>query len=343
VNALRAVVAILCSSAAVLAGCASGPSSPTDTGGTTADSGVRLVFRAAPIDEAAIVAIIPLGNLNPPGHTLPTDHIYVNNRRAGESVPPPAPVYAPGDGTVRWILRLGAESKIGVGVGSYTYYLDHVELDPSIREGATLTAGQRVGQLSSLTYGVDLGVFNDNHTNFFANPARYPGESLHGEKPLQFYEEPLRSRLYARVQRLGSDLDGRFDLDVNGYLVGNWYLEGLPAAGSGGASAWSQHLAFVYDNYDPTSIRVAIGGTLGMIGAFAVNADALDPAGVSPSTGRVAYRLRLGGGPGIPGPPDQRGLLVAQMIGVDRIRVEVFAGSQASDAEFTSAARTYVR
>ncbi len=295
------------------------------------------------MDESLIVAIIPLGNLNPPGHTIPTDHIYINNRGVGQPPQPQPVIYAPGDGTVRWIIRSGSEAQIGIGVGSYTYYLGHVELDPAIREGMTVTAGQPVGQLGSITYGVDLGVFNDNHTNFFANPARYSANTLHGEKPLQFYQEPLRSRLYGRVQRLGSDLDGRFDLDVNGYLVGNWYLEGLPAASSALASGWSQHLAFVYDNFDPTSIRVSIGGTLAMTGAYAVHAGAPDPASVSPSSGRVAYRLYLSGAPGFPPPPQQLGLAIVQMLASDRIRVEVFQGSTAADAEFTSNARTYVR
>ena len=78
-------------------------------------------------------------------------------------------------------------------------------------------------------------------------------------------------------------------------------------------------------------------------GAFAVSAAAPDPQTVSAATGKVAYRLFLSGAPGFAPPPDQRGLLIVQMLDSARIRVEVFAGSTASDAEFTSAARVYVR
>ena len=35
------------------------------------------VFTSLPTDLAQVSAIVPLGNLNPAGHTLPTRHIYV--------------------------------------------------------------------------------------------------------------------------------------------------------------------------------------------------------------------------------------------------------------------------
>ena len=72
---------------------------------------------------------------------------------------------------------------------------------------------------------------------FFVNPLRYPSTTVHGDAPLPYFDEPLRSRLYARVQRIGGDLDGRFDFDVAGRLVGNWILEGLAVNESAVASA----------------------------------------------------------------------------------------------------------
>jgi hypothetical protein len=235
------------------------------------------------------------------------------------------------------------EAKIGIVVGSSTYYLDHVQLDGSITEGTMLTAGQRIGQSGSLTYGIDLGVFSSLKKNFFINPARYPPESVNGDAPLKYFEEPLRSRLYALVYTASGDRDGRFDYDVSGYLAGNWFLEGLPVEQSGNFTAWPQHLAFVYDNYDPSSIRVSIGGTLGMVGAYAVQAGAPDPRTVSAATGKVAYQLTIGVPPGATPDPAKKGLLIVQMLDASRIRVEVFSGSQAADADFTSAARIYVR
>ena len=35
-------------------------------------------FTTYPVDFERIRSITPLGNLNPPGHTFPTDHMYFN-------------------------------------------------------------------------------------------------------------------------------------------------------------------------------------------------------------------------------------------------------------------------
>ena len=66
-----------------------------------------LVFRAAPIDTARILMIIPLGNINPRGHTLPTDHIYFRVADPNGGQTPEArrtAFFAPGDGIVRDVI-----------------------------------------------------------------------------------------------------------------------------------------------------------------------------------------------------------------------------------------------
>ena len=62
--------------------------------------------------------------------------------------------------------------------------------------------------------------------------SRYSSETLHGDAPLKYFAEPLRSSLHA----------------------------------------------FVFDNYDPSSIRVSIGGTLAgeILSAAAFTAAARD-------------------------------------------------------------------
>ena len=300
------------------------------------------MFRASPLDEGDIRFIVPLGNLNPPGHTFPSDHIYFYNRIPPAPPDAPVPVRAPGDGTVQFVLAMGVESQVGVRTGSFIYYLDHVVLDPAIKPGVVVTAGQQIGVTGSTAYGIDLGVINEQKTVFFVNPLRYPSTTVHGDAPLPYFEEPLRSRLYARVQRIGGDLDGRFDFDVAGRLVGNWFLEGLAVNESAIASAWSRHLAFVYDNYDPSRVRVAVGGTLPLIGAFAVPATAPDPRDVSPSTGRIVYRLLGPGGAG-DAPGSQRGILAVEMIDASTLRVEALRDTTATDLPFSAAARRYVR
>jgi len=326
----RPLAAVL-SIAASLAACGGGADPSSD----------GVIFRVSPVDPTSIVYIIPLGNLNPPGHTLPTSHIYLNNRQDFVTPPPRSPVLAPADGEVKFIFRSGAEAKIGIKTDRVTYHLAHVELDGNIREGTAVTAGQRIGVTGSTSLGIDLGVINEDRTVFFVNPARYTDEERHGDAPLQYFEEPLRSQLYARVRRLGQDRNGRFDFDQSGRLAGNWFLEGLSASESSQPSGWPKQLAFVYDNYDPASIRVSVGGTLPLVGAFAVQPGALDPKDVTVTSGKVTYRLLVSAPTA--GPGRQVGVLIVQMVAAERTRVEITVGETLVDADFTGAAKTYIR
>jgi hypothetical protein len=326
----------------VLAGCGgssgtSNPAAPTQPAQEPALA-QTLVFSQSPIDVAAIEFVVPLGNLNPPDHTLPTDHVYFYHRLRN----PAAPVYdvvAPAGGLVREARR-GNDDVVRVQVtASATYYLGHVKLDPSIQQGLPIAAGQKLGTTSTLSYGLDVGLVNYDRTLSFVNPARYGDDTRNADSALRFFAEPVRSALYAKVDRRGGDLDGRIDFDVAGRLAGNWFLDGLPVGESTILGAGPKQLAFVRDVAEPDAVRISIGGTLAMEGVFAVPASLPDPANVGPGSGRVAYPLYIG----TPGSGPAAGLLVVEMIDAETIRAEAFAGSQQSDAAFTPAAQVYRR
>lgn len=341
----RVLLALGCAGA-LFAGCARSSVAPSSTGSGSAANGGGggapaagsgpLVFTAAPLELATVVEIVPLGNLNPPGHTLPTSHIYLYTRLTPQALPP-QPVYAPGDGVVQWIIRQADDAKVGVRRGALTYYVGHVVLDPSIREGSTLTAGQAIGLTNPVTYGIDLGVINPALTVAFLNPARYPIESLHGDAPLRYYEEPLRSQLYGRVRRNDSDKDGRFNFDIAGTLSGNWFHHTLPADESAVATGWGRHLAFVRDPAEPALVRIAVGGVLSQMGLFGVDLNAPDPAVVTVQSGLVRYALYRGLAPA------SVGTMLVEMQTADRIRVEITAAPVSAAPDFTSAAQIYVR
>lgn len=68
------------------------------------------VYTVSPIEPKYILSVVPLGNLNPPDHTIPTDHIYLtvknnNNIEPGSEVP----VYAPSDITISRITHQTAK------------------------------------------------------------------------------------------------------------------------------------------------------------------------------------------------------------------------------------------
>jgi hypothetical protein len=327
-----------------LAACSTAPSTPTtpspgnQPGAPVAPvSTGPLQFDQLPIEASAIEFVVPIGNLNPPGHTLPTDHAYFYHRLRNPNAPRYT-VVAPAAGTVRYITR-GADDAIGVQATATTmYYLGHVLVDSDVTIGSAVTTGQRLGLTSQLSFGLDLGVINDTVTVPFVNPSRYGPNTLHADSPLPYFAPALRGAVYAKVESLVSQNNGRIDFDRAGRLAGNWFLEGLAASDSGNVAAGPRQLAFVRDVLNPAAVRISIGGTLAMVGVFAIEPGAPDPVDVSVASGPIGYRLYFGDAAGQP-----QGLMMVEMTDDARLKAEVFPGSQASRAPFTDAAQTYLR
>lgn len=297
-----------------------------------------LVFTASPIAESAIRWITPLGNLNPPSHALPTDHIYFyfadpsNETAAGRRTT----FYAPAGGRVFAVIggAAGQESKLFIRATSKIwFYLDHLILSSAIANGAVITAGQALGT-SGTAYGVDLGVVNEARTlPGFVNPSRYTVDTLSADGPLKYFAEPLRSRLYARVERQGADLDGKIDFDVPGRLVGNWFITN------------SASLSFVYDTWDPNRVLISMGAGQ-LIGVFGIGAGEPNPRDVSVATGPVVYTLySTSNGPRGANPGNLVGQMRVQMTSDTQILWEVFGpnATPGSPTAFTSSVRTFTR
>jgi hypothetical protein len=90
---------------------------------------------------------------------------------------------------------------------------------------------------------------------------------------------------------------------------------------------------------DPAAPRISIGGILSMRGVYGVIQPAPDFSSVTPSTGKVAFRLNSPFG----FQHISVGLMIVQMVSSDTIRVETFPLLNASTADFDSAASTYTR
>ena len=274
-------------------GCGCGPTPPNlPTGPGT--------FTVAPIEVARITDLEPLGAMNPSPHTIPTDHVYFYYAWCPTCppIPPPLPVlpvYAPGSGQVVWILASAGQPDQKVQVqmtADFSYYLDHIVLDSGITVGITVTAGQRMGQTGSGSSAVDLGVVYQAVTlSGFVNPARY-GTSVHTDSPFKYFAESLKSQLYGRVRRTGTDKDGKIDYDVRGRLVGTWFHESVAVADSMGPTAWPKQLAFCPDANSPSETRISIGGTVSPSGFWKPGSGDPDPAQVSVANGKVAYHLK---------------------------------------------------
>jgi len=317
------------------AGCGGGDGGGAAITGPSAPS-AAVTFSAAPMDPAAIQFIVPLGNLNPPGHTLPTDHIYFyHHLNTGPFTP--VPVIAPASGTIAALINRGGDAKIYVRTDStHQYYFDHVTLAAGLGVGSRVDAGSRIGDSASI--GFDFSVLNTARSQSFANPGRYSSDTLTADAPLTYFDEPVRSALYARVQRIGGELDGRISYDVAGTLAGNWFADDLAVSESARGddpTVGMRQLAFVKDTRIADRLRISIGG-FGMLGVYGVPAETADFSTVTPASGVVTYRLLS------PEGTDQQGLLIVQMVDTTHIRVEAFRGGGTS-ASFSAAARIYLR
>ena len=301
------------------------------------------VFTSSPIDVANIRFTLSLGWIQPSGHTIPSDHVYFwyNNPNSNIYLP----VYALASGKVTKILNVPVngipECKVWFQLNQkFTYYLDHVVLDTSIKEGVMVTAGQKIGTTG---YGssIDLGAIDETLTlNGFANPARYGWETIFCGKPFQYFTEPLRSQIYALVDREGTDKDGQRDIDIPGRLTGNWFLDGTVFY-TDSPNGWDKELSFAFDIQHPSVVLVSIGGTLNMMGKWTLQPGAPLPSQVSVANGKIAYPLYSAGG--ISADPVQRGLMIVQMIDDKHLKVEVFDGLRDKDAAFDSNAKIYAR
>ena len=228
-------------------------------------------------------------------------------------------------------------------------------------------AGQVIGKVGVGSF--DFSVHDAEVTlSGFVIPSHYDGEpwKIHTVDPFGPFEEPLRTQLLEKILRTAEPRGGRIDYDIDGRLVGNWFLEGtVDYRGSGPLrfpNYWYGHLAIVYDYLDPTAIRISVGG-LGDYGGmlFGVRGNAPDPADVTQASGLVKYELmgtswvvaatgepwdqsRHPGSAIRAVSSDSRGTALVQMLGDRRIKMEVFLEQAPDQVQgFTSAARIYLR
>lgn len=276
------VVAIVCFAAA----CRNNATAPSDT---------NLPFTVSPLALSNIEYITPLGNLNPPDHTLPTDHIYFYHHLSPQHRNlPEFEVVAPAGGRVSEVRRESDDVLVVQVTSKVSYKLAHVLLDAGIAKGQSIQAGQRLGTTSPEAGGLDLGVTNNDITLGFVRPARYQAESLHCDKPLTFFSDELRPQLYALVTGVVGDKDGRIDFDQRGTLAGNWYHESVPVDDSPSRTWGPWHLSFVREPTDASKIRISMGGTIAEAGVYAIGADNPDPASVTVQSGAVTFNITGG-------------------------------------------------
>ena len=312
-----------------------------------------VTFTVSPVDPSYLKRVEPLGNLNPSaGHTFPTDHGGLEFSGIRE-------IRAPADGVISEIrCKEGGDYRVVIThTNTFRSWFDHLAtIEPSIMSQieavagklkpgqearmlkVPIEAGQVIGTGPKGAVGIDWGVWDEEVTLGFIHPDKY-GRMVHSVHFIPYCEAGLAETLLKKLPRTAEPRWGKIDFDQPGKLVGNWILKGT----SGDILAeWKKQLAFVYDKYDPTQVRIAVGGVLNVPGegkVYQVVGNSPDPAKVTPDSGLVVYRLR-----GLPewGEGGLTATIIVQMVDEETIKVEGFPGHP-SNPRFTSNAKHYTR
>ena len=198
-------------------------------------------FSVLPVSIAPGLTLTALGSLSPPGHVLPTDHVYFYDwdLSAGHgSASDVRDVIMPATGAVFQILgRPGADYKISFrATDNFYFYLDHVVLAQPVTVGQTIQAGTKIGATAAGST-LDLGAFDMTvkHTGFL-DSTRYAQQSLHYVSPWRYFTAALQPQITPHLYRTAAaaTLDGQIDFGVAGKLVGDWFLQGMPRDSSPG-------------------------------------------------------------------------------------------------------------
>lgn len=254
----------------------------------------------APTADSDFDRLIPLGNLNPPDHTIPTDHIYyVFKRNSANDPVPVVAIHAPGKIHLNQVMRATAIKDGQVFTDDYKLsfsvcrgvqmYFDHITgLSDKLKAVASglsckdthprpsdtyrycqrdvdvaLEPGEIIGQAGGkAAAGFDFGASNTNAPKLaYANPKRYG--DLHTACPIDLFTQPVKGQLMARFDRPSEPKCGEVNQDKAGTLQGNWFsFEG----DANSPDAWSKSLSLVHENVDPAIGAVSIGGLNGFVG-----------------------------------------------------------------------------
>ncbi len=346
---------------------------------------------ASPIALQDIAFIQPMG-LMAGGHVTPIDHGYIYVKGAVASPPVQDSVFSPMAGNISVVTR----SLRGTGSSAYDDYGVTIEATCTFRvrfsnlvrfAGAlsnmigqlqgnetknpnyAVKAGELIGYTGLPTgYGIDVWVENDDLTlTGFINPAQYTASEVwktHVAYLFEYTPEPLKDQLLALLERDALPRWGKIDYDIDGRLVGNWFLVG--SNGYAGLHPqydghWVGHLAVVYDGNDPGQVEISFGNYQGVARQFAAFGSTPDPATVGISTGLVKYELgelqSYSAGTGIAWDtktylPHMRvratggvtGTVLMQLVGARSLEMEIFPGKTAGQvAAFDSSALMYER
>lgn len=328
-----------------------------------------------PMNFADFAFILPYG-LVIGGHVTPIDHQYYspiifNSPRDAY------PVFAMANARLVDIqprtTERGTEYRLVFSMTcTFLYYYDLVtSLAPDVRAAyekgnvdLEVKSGQLIGRIGGQT--LDFAVWDTTKPLAgFVNPESYRAEpwKIYTADPLEYATPGIKEKMLAKYIRVASPRSGKIDYDIDGRLIGNWFLEGSGGYNTGnGGEYWKGHLSIAPDYLDPTVFIVSFGDYRGQATQFSTPRSSPNPAEVSVVTGLVKYDLKTwqyldGNGrqwdrfsfPSalpltITNDFPSQGCVLFQLVQSRKLKMEVFPGKSCSAANsFDDAAKLYER
>ena len=352
-----------------------------------------------PLSLESSYMIEPMGRMSGfSGHLTPTDHLYLYVDSVNDEM---HDVLAVASGYIIQIDRWPDEEGIGEyrmvfehSCTLFSYYIHIQEIHPDIlKESGELSPGStsfkriqvdsgqaigRVGKLKSYQHvhnqsNLDFAVIDTEITlPGFIIPSHYTESwKVHTVDPFDYYDEPLRSQLLKRNYRDADPKGGKIDFDIDGKLVGNWFLDGTDdyrakgvigkskaewnniygrdmgectteywdiqgkSIGNVPCNYWAGHLTFAYDHIIPDQIRISMGIFWDVEDErstpWGIKNNSPDPKSINPESGLIIYGLINVDDYYSDEFTKTIGILLVQMIDNQTITVEVFFGKSSEE------------
>jgi hypothetical protein len=322
------------------------------------------------IDE--IENIVPLGNYNPPGHTFPTEHMYVVFNQTSSMR-----VYAPGNVKVTY---MGSKEYSGDQFDDYTDYditmkscddvsmhLMHMKLDSELlskgggkmecRSYQThdseiemcefesdfwIDAGSLLGTASDRYSNFDIGVKDSRVTNDFIDK-QVNANFLDSVCPFEYFSDEIRQEMESKAGGWGGAENvlepcGEIMFDIDGTAQGNWVKEGTPRNSQ---TLYDEYgLGLYYDNIKQDDLVIVSSSN----GGYAYRFEPSDSGLMNRSFSSVVadeniYCYETGYHP--------HDIILIQLIDDENLKIERKNGplscSEPGDVEFSDDAEMFVR
>jgi hypothetical protein len=375
------------------------------TNGSCQGAGSVRIGPPMKLDQVSFV--LPYGEVVG-GHVTPIDHQYYNGLDV-HALRDTYDVIAPADGQIVNIQHRGnkvhtpahtvdqpSSDEYRIVMAHTCSFLTYVDLVTSLDQNVLshlpsgwnpsqgfsgsipITKGEVIGHIGGQT--LDFAVWDlSKKLSGFVNPASYSDAEpwkIFTAPPSQYFDSSVKAQVVAKYVRTVQPVDGRIDYDVDGRLIGNWFLQGsggYHAQSNQAQNYWTGHLSIAPDSIDPSVYVASIGNYDsygGSVNANSYNGGAEqymiksaspDPTTVGQSNGPVKYELlqkqyvlpsgqrwdNMTFATGLKAAPinsQVTGTIVAQVTGAQTLKFEAFPGKSADQVlGFDASAKIYNR